>query len=365
MTSSKRRVGIVGVGFGAQVHLPAFRSEGWDVVALCSRHREKATAAARAAGVDAVHTDPLELVRRGDIDAVSISTPPGSHHDIVIAALEAGKHVLCEKPFALDANQAAAMRNAAEVAGRTAMVAHEFRYTPQRAYIKQLLDQGYIGKFQLCTIELYLDRYVTAEPRPLTWLAHKAEGGGVLGALGSHYIDGLRHWFGDVASVTGRLATLRPDLSDPATRRIVQAETDDAFVFILTFRHGGIATMTCSLAATPARGAKIAVMGDSGTLIAEQQGPNPAEDGVVIASRDGTPLHALETPAELAPLTDDRDPRLMAFRLLVRDFTKGIDEKTSPAPNFTDGWRCQQVLDAVRRSSETDATIQVETGGAR
>jgi predicted dehydrogenase len=364
VTSLKRRVGIIGVGFGAQVHLPAFRSEGWEVVALCGRNREKTAKVASAAGVNAVHTDPMELVRREDIDAVSISTPPGSHHDIAIAALKAGKHVLCEKPFALDASQAAEMRSAAEVGGRTAMVAHEFRYTPQRAYIKQLLDDGHIGKFQLCTIELFLDRYVTSEPRPLTWIAYKSEGGGLLGALGSHYIDGLRHWFGEVASVTGRLAILRPDLWDSAGKRMVQSETDDAFIFILTFKNGGIATMTSSFAASPARGAKIAVMGDAGTLIAEQEGPNPTEDGVVTASRNGAPLDVLKTPAAYTRLSDDRDHRLTAFRLLVRDFAKGIEENTSPAPNFTDGWRCQQVLDAVRKSSETGATIQLDAGGA-
>src|SRR5437879_7363180 len=102
VSSTKRRIGIIGVGFGAQVHVPGFRSEGWDVAAICSRSREKALKAAGAAGIADVHTDPLELIRRDDLAAVSITTPPGSHRDLAIAALESGKHVLCEKPFALD-----------------------------------------------------------------------------------------------------------------------------------------------------------------------------------------------------------------------------------------------------------------------
>jgi predicted dehydrogenase len=356
--SASRRVGIIGVGFGSQVYVPAFASEGWDVVALCSRHADKARKAADAAGVPDIHTDPLELIARRDIDAVGIVTPPGAHHDLTLAALAAGKHVMCEKPFALDAGQATAMRDAAERSGKTAMIGHEFRHTPQRAYIKALLDDGYIGRFQLCTIELFLDRYVTPQPRPATWMALAAEGGGILGALGSHYIDGLRHWFGDVKSVTGRLLTLRPDLAD-ATGRIVEAETDDAFVFTLEFASGGIATMIASFAATPARGAKIAVMGDCGTLIAEQPGPNPMEDGVVAASRGGSPLQPLATPPRYTPFTDSRDHRLMAFRLLVRDFNDGIARGTSPSPNFTDALRCQQVLDAVRESSRAGRTIAV------
>ncbi len=359
MTTKQRRIGIIGIGFGVQVHAPGFRSEGWDVAALCSRHRDKARAAADAAGIADVHSDPLEMIARTDLDAIAITAPPGAHHPLALAALAAGKHVLCEKPFALDAAQAAAMRDAAEASGRTAMVAHEFRHTPQRAYIRDLLADGYVGKFEQCTIELYLDRFVSREPRPLTWFGYRADGGGVLGALGSHYIDALRHWFGDVAAARGRLDTLRPDLRDAATGAIHRAETDDTFAFTLDFRNGGMATMNASFVATPARGARIVVMGDNGTLIAEQPGPNPMEDGVVIGSRGGSPLAPLPTPAQYLPLTDARDHRLMAFRMLVREFNRGIDAGTSPAPNFTDGLRCQQVMDAVRASSADGGRVVV------
>jgi predicted dehydrogenase len=360
MAAANRRVGIIGVGFGSQVYAPAFASEGWEVAAFCSRDREKARKAADTAGVSDIHTDPLELIGRPDIAAVGIVTPPASHDTLSIAALEAGKHVLCEKPFALDAARGRAMLEAARRTGRTAMVGPAFRQTPQRAYIKQLLDEGYIGRFRLCTMELFLDRYVTKDPRPLTWLARRADGGGILGALGSHYIDGLRHWFGEVANASGRLLTMRPDVRDAATGSVMQAETDDTFTFTLEFAKGGIATMMASFATTPARGARIVVMGDEGTLMAEQPGPNPMEDGIVIGSRHGSPLTALSTPEHYTPFKDPRDHRLMAFRLLVRDFTRGIDERTSPAPNFDDGLRCQQVMDAIRASAESGRTIPVD-----
>jgi predicted dehydrogenase len=359
MASSRRRIGIIGAGFGVQVYVPAFRSEGWDVVAICSRSPQKAAQASAATGVADTHTEPLELIARDDLDAVAIATPPPGHRPLSVAALASGKHVLCEKPFAMNAAEANEMCDAAERSGLTAMVGHEFRHTPQRAYVKALLDEGYVGEFQLCTIELYLDRYVTAKPRPYTWMASLSEGGGLLGALGSHYVDGLRHWFGDIASVSGRLATLRPDLVDPATDAAVKADADDTFLFTLEFVNGGFATMTASFATTPTRGAKIAVMGTRGTLIAEQPGPNPMEDGVVIASRDGAPLEPLVTPSRYTPFIDARDHRLMAFRLLVREFTRGIDERSSPSPNFVDGLRCQQALDAVRASSASGRTISL------
>ena len=108
--------------------------------------------------------------------------------------------------------------------------------------------------------------------------------------------------------------------------------------------------MISSFAFAPARGAKIVVMGDEGMLVAEQTGPNPAEDGVVIGSHDGAALAPLPTPAQYTPFTDARDHRLMAFRLLVREFNAGIERGVSPPPNFDDGMRCQEVLDAVREA---------------
>ena len=357
MATSGRKIGIIGVGFGAQVHVPAFRSEGWDVAAICSRDREKARKAAAEAGIEGVHSDAMELIGRADLDAVSIITPPSAHRALAVAALRAGKHVLCEKPFAMDAREGEEMLEAAEKSRRTAMVAHEFRHTPQRSYIRQLVRDGYLGAFRLCTIELFLDRYVTPKPRPLGWIARKADGGGLLGALGSHYIDGLRYWFGEIVTASGRLETLRPDLVDERTGAPARADSDDTFTMSLAFENGGLATMIASFATTPTRGARIVVMGDEGTLIAEQPGPNPLEDGVVVASRHGSPLQTLPTPSEHAPFKDPRDHRLMAFRLLVRDFTRGVEEGASPAPSFVDGLRCQRVLDAVRESSATGRTI--------
>ena len=113
MPESQRKVGVIGVGFGTQVYVPAFRSEGWDVAAICSRNRDKAVKAARDAGIRDVHTDPLELIARDDLDAVAIAAPPAGHHPLALAALAAGRHVLCEKPFALNAAQGAEMLDAA------------------------------------------------------------------------------------------------------------------------------------------------------------------------------------------------------------------------------------------------------------
>ena len=354
-----RKVGVIGAGFGTQVHVPGFRSEGWEVPALFSRNPDRARNAAESAGIPDVYSDAMELIARDDLDAIAIATPPGQHHDLAIAALKSGKHVLCEKPFALDAKQAEEMYQAAQESGLTAMVAHEFRHTPQRAFIKEQIESGYVGDFQLCNIELFFSRGVPAEPPTMAWAHRSSEGGGYLGAIGSHYIDGLRYWFGDVKSARGDLMTVRPDVRDDATGELTEASTDDTFTFTLTFTNGGMATMTASTAFTPSRGARISVMGTEGMLYAEQAGHNPAEDGQTSGSRKGEPLQQLETPARLMPFSDERDPRLMAFRLLVRDFNRGIEEGTSPNPNFGDAMKCQQVLDAIRESAKTGSVVSL------
>lgn len=346
----KLRIGVIGVGFGATVHVPAFQSEGWDVAAVWSRRPERGREAAERYGVPHVHDDWRELVARDDLDAVAIATPPAAHHEMVTAALEAGKHVLCEKPFALDAAEARAMRDLAAARGRTAMVAHEFRWAPQRAQVKALLEQGYIGEPRLVSAELFLGR-AAGTPPPLAWGARAAEGGGFLGALGSHYIDGFRHWFGDIASATGVLRTLRPDRTAP-DGAIVQGDADDAFSFTLTFQSGVVATMTASSAVSPAQGARILVAGTDGVLVATQRGPNPEPDGVVLAGKAADrALAALPVPEHVRPFEDDRDPRLVAFRLMLREFERGIREGSSPAPSFEDALRCQEALDAIRASA--------------
>ena len=149
MTKTSLRIGVIGVGFGTRVHIPAFQSEGMNVVAVCARHRDRAEKAAEEFGIPGAYTDYRFMLEEVDLDAVSIVTPPAYHHEIATAVMAAGKHVLCEKAFAMDHNEAQEMWRKAKESGVTAMIAHEFRFAPGRAYVKELLEQGYA--------QIYLD----------------------------------------------------------------------------------------------------------------------------------------------------------------------------------------------------------------
>ncbi len=359
MAGEKLRLGVIGVGFGATVQIPGFLSEGWEVVAVCSRTPERVNKTAAAFNIPHAYTDYRELVQRDDLDAVSIVTPNFLHHPMTIAALKAGKHVLCDKPMAMDKQQAREMLDIALETGLTAMIAHEFRFSPQRAYLKELLDDGYIGTFRLAALELLQGPRAVPDDKPMTWNSEATMGGGFLAGLGSHFIDALRFLIGEINGVFGSLAVHDPGRIDEAGNGVT-TDVDDAFTFTAAFAAGGYATMSGAREAPFGQGAQMKLYGAEGALSAPHAGFNPPPEGKVYGARLGDPdLHELPMPERLTPFEDARDLRLLPFRLLVREFARGIREGSSPPPSFYDGYRCQLVLDAVKQSHDTGRWVEV------
>ena len=362
MAGNGLRVGVIGVGFGVAVHVPAFRTEGWEVTAICARTVEKVEAAAKEHEIPNVFTDFRELVASDQIDAVAVVTPPVAHAEATLAAIAAGKHVLCEKPFAMNITEAKAMRDAAAAKSITAMVAHEFRYTPQRLQARDLMAQGYVGEPRTVYAQANFALGRAGAIAPMTWQANLADGGGALGALGSHFLDSFRWWVGDITAVSARLATLRPDRTDPATGATTQADGDDTFTINLRFANGAVGSFAYTATAAVHMGAQITISGTEGVLSLPQSGVNPTTTEVVWAGKAGdTQVEQIPMPEQFQALPDDRDRRIPAFRRLVRDFTQGIREGNSPSPNFDDGVAVQAILDAVRESSATGKEVVVRS----
>ncbi|MEX2599391.1 MAG: Gfo/Idh/MocA family oxidoreductase [Dehalococcoidia bacterium] len=359
------RVGVIGGRFGAKVHIPAFLSEGYELVAVCTRREESAKATADEFGVPNIFTDYNEMLRMPGLDAVAVVTPPALHHPIGMAALEAGKHVVCEKPFTLNAKEAHSLWRKAEDTGLTAMIAHEFRFASARARVAELVQEGYIGTLHTCLVNLFLGARFDRVEKPITYDDIEAEGGGLLWGQGSHSVDCLRHWFGDVTSVFGKVSTHLPQRTDPQTGAPVQATADDAFMARLEFAKGGWASMTFNYAAGFGEGSRIEIYGSEGTLVTPEEpgARNPAAHGTVLGARIGDKaLQELPIPERLEPFEDDRDVRLMPMRLLVREFERGIQEGHSPSPSFHDAFRNQQVLDAIRESSVSGREVRIPLG---
>ena len=349
------RIGVLGTGWGTRISVPALRAEGWHVAALWSRNAERASTQAAELGIPFATHDASALINRPDIDAVTIVTPTPTHRDLCLQALAAGKHVLAEKPMAMNAGEAEEMAVAAESAGVTAMINFEFRFTPQRLHVQRLLADGYLGSLRHGMAELYWAPPLAQ--RELNWRSQAAMGGGVLNEHGSHYIDALHQWLGGIRSVSAQIETFVPERrgAGPAA----QADADDFFTATFGMAQGGFVVLTQSWAAGCPLGMRATLVGSDGVLITSDRETMMFDGEVCGAPAGGHDLNPLPLPPDIAPF-DEPDWRVGSSRRLLREFLRGIREGCSPAPNFADGLRCQRVLDAIRESARSGRTVVLQ-----
>ncbi len=343
------RVGIIGAGFARRVQLPGLRLIP-DVtpVAIASRQRANAEAVAREFAIPAVFDRGDELARSPSVDLVLVSSTPPSHARYAIAALDAGKRVLCEKPLAMDAAEAWRTVEAAErQPSRIAWVDHELRYEPNRRKIRDLIRSGAIGEVQ--HLELSLKPYLRGDGRPQTaaapwtWWFDGAQGGGIIGAVGSHLIDLCRFWTGrEVTRVAGRTATFgRERLDAGGVARAVTA--DELSAGVLSLGDGVVATLTLSSVAHHGVGHLTQITGTEGTLLLT--GETKLEIGT-----PGGPLEDISVPDDLMGRTAVNNMWARSFVRLLRDLA-GVVAGNAPAgepATFRDGWQIQRALDALR-----------------
>ena len=344
------RVGVFGAGWGTRVSVPAFRAAGWDVVGLWSRHPERAEAEADRLDIPFATGDVAALITHPEIDAVAIHTPPDTHLALCRAAFDAGKHVLCDKPFATNAADARAILRLAEASGLVAMINFEFRFAPLRLQIKELLEQGAVGSFRHAAIELHTNNPLIALGRP--WRLDPGQGGGILNELGSHYIDRLRHWFGDLSTVSGQLASFPPSDADSVLA------SEDWLGAICTFVDGGIATLDMSWVTDPPTGLGVTIVGSDGVLTAHAPGSMLTEGEIAIA-RSGEKLFTPVQPKSDEAGSDSGNSAIMASQRLIAAFGDGISDGVSPAPDFADGLQTQIAMDAIRESATSGRTVRL------
>ena len=346
------RIGVLGTGWGTRISVPALRAEGWHVAALWSRNAERAEQQAADLEIPFATNDASALINRPDVDAVTIVTPTPTHRDLCLEALAAGKHVLAEKPMAMNAGEAEDMAAAAESAGVTAMINFEFRFTPQRLHVQRLLAEGYLGRLRHGMVELYWAPPLAE--RDLNWRSQAVMGGGVLNEHGSHYIDALHQWVGDIRSVSARVETFVPQ------RRGAGGEADAEDFFTATFgmAQGGVVVLTQSWAAAFGQGMRATLAGSEGMLVTACRETMMFDGEVCGAPAGGEDLQVLPLPPDIVPF-DEADWRVASSRRLLREFLRGIREGCSPVPNFADGLRCQRVIDAIRESARSGRTVML------
>ena len=343
---------VVGTGFGCRVHVPALRAAGFDVVGLVGTDPDRTARRAERSGVPEAFTDLDVALARPDVVAVTIATPPQTHAPLAVAAADAGKHVVCEKPFALDAVEARSMLAAAERAGVTHLVGHEFRWAPDRAVAARALAAGAIGAPRFATFVSYVPLVPDPAAKVPGWWFDEAAGGGWLGASGSHVVDQIRTWLGEFASVSATLGvtSARDDVAE------------DSFTVRFRLRSGVDGVLQQTAAAWGPYSGLTRVAGTDGSLWAEG-------DTVWLADRAGERvLPVLDDLApEPAPPESD-DPRHRFTHLELGPYTRlcsvlraaadgRAPEAAVPIPTFADGVACMEVLDAIRASAAADGAV--------
>ncbi len=376
-------VGMVGYAFMGRVHSQAWRSVGAffdlpvkpSMAVLSGRSRANTEAAAESMGWASVETDWKELVKRDDVHLVDICTPGDSHAEIAIAALEAGKHVLCEKPLANTVEEAEAMATAARAAaarGVRSMVAFNYRRVPAVALARQLVAEGRLGTIRHVRAQ-YLQDWIVDPDFPLVWRLQKDKAGsGALGDIGAHIIDTAQFILGEhltgVSAITETFIKERPladasaGLSAQGGAEMGQVTVDDAAIFTGRFGGGAIASFEATRFATGRKNAlRIEVNGSLGSISFDFESLNElwfhdhtlaAEEGGfrrVLVTEAGHPYAGAWWPPGHGLGYEN------TFTHEVKDFLEAIAAGADPTPTFDDGLQVQKVLDAVERSAGDDS----------
>lgn len=355
--SKKLRFGVIGAGNFAEVcHIPGLQSHPQaEVVALCGRRKENAMAMAQRHNIPDIHTDYHELIMRDDIDGVTVVTPNVLHAEIAIAALRAGKHVMCEKPIAMNAMSAKEMLNAGKASGKIHMVTFTLRYLHCLCKLKEMLHAGIIGK----------PHYIRIREEGISGLSlnFKAgwrevmalSGGGLIQDMGSHYVDLVNWIVAPISEVSGILLNILRTRPNAITNEPTLIDADDlnATFFRTTTNILGDYMLS---RITPGHGEwGFEVAGEEGALMGFLSRGN----------RDELRLLRVDGNWEIVPLPEEtqvHEP--LALGRMMRSF---VDAILRGAPDgvrdatFDDGYRVQATLEAIKQSMRDKRWVEVNT----
>ncbi len=354
--ADKVRIGIVGTSWWADLmHLPASKSHPTaELVAICGRNRDRAREMAEKYQIAQVFTDYQEMITHGGIDGIVVSVPDDLHYEITIKAIEAGVHVLCEKPLAMSAGQAREMYEKAEKANIKHMTCFTHRWMPATRYLRRLITEGYIGR---CLSAEF--RYVSGGGRggDYKWRFDRKRSLGALGDFGAHMID-LAFW------LVGEISTVGAHLMTSVNRHGPDGEaldsTNDSALLLTEFQNGGHGVINVSkVAHIGDRGQefRIVLHGEKGTLEVDSN----MRDGYKVygAKNDEKKLTAHRIPDDILCGIDQDSPVMQQLQQVFTEqpagcrlFVDAIAEDRKISPSFYDGLQAQKVIAAAIESDK-------------
>lgn len=362
---------VVGTGFGLFTHTRALREAGFEVRAIVGRNRERTAERAAPLGIPLATDNLAEALTDPKIRLVTVATPPHAHVDPVMEALAAGRHVVCEKPFAKDLAQARAMLEAAEKAGVVHMLGAEFRFDSAQALLRRVVREGRIGK-PLHFLRIYHQPGLQDPNETLApWWEDADQGGGFLGAFGSHMIDQVQSMLGPITSLSCILQTLAPGRPNMTA--------DDSYSLQFVTEEGAKGMLIAAMAAPGPLVMATKLVGSEGAAWI-QSGASYGDPEEVWIERGGKAervampddlVNAPPTPFPVEELIQTEMDRwhtqgfdVPPYARLFSEMRAHISGETPSLPEragtFRDAAQGQAVLDAARRSSMEGRWVEVE-----
>jgi len=359
-------IGIIGTGFARKVQIPAFQScEGAKIVSVASGSLENAKSTAGEFDVPHYTADWRETIAREDVDLVCITTPPKLHREMALAALSAGKHVLCEKPMAMNVAEASEMTRAAGGADLLALIDHELRFLPGRQHAYRMIRDGSIGKIRHA--KCYFQAPHRGDPTlPWNWWSDADQGGGALGAIGSHVIDSF-HWFLGT-SIESVFCQLQAQIKErPVPGGESRAVTsDDESLMILRFADGefvdhATGVVSISMTEIPAYKHRVELYGTEGALAVDARGEvffakQGDDDWKEVGVDFGDPIAGVPDTGFSSGFT--------VFAPHIIDAITAGQTSIEHAATFADGLSVQRVLDAAHESNRSGRSVRIEAQAA-
>ena len=374
-------VAMIGYAFMGKAHSNAWRNVAsfFDVPAfeqkvLVGRNAAGVKEAAATYGWAETATDWRTVLDRDDIHIVDICAPGWMHAEIATAALEAGKHVLLEKPLANTLAEAEAMTAAAQAAralGVQSMVGFNYRRVPALALARELIAEGRVGTVRQVRAA-YLQDWLADETAPMTWrLTKETAGSGALGDIASHAIDQVLFLLGDrVTDVSGRTHTFTT--RRPGATGLEEVTVDDAASATLSLASGAVASVDASRVAPGRKNSlQVEIYGDKGAIRFDLENLNELQflDATAPAREQGYRRILVSEPEH--PYLEAWWPQghiigwEHTFTHEIRDFLLAVDGGTPPSPSFEDGLEVQRILHAIEESAAAKSTtIQIGSSTA-
>ena len=348
--TAKRPIGvaIAGLGFGDAVHRPALAANpGLELVALWHRRQERLDQVCADSGLKG-YTDWDSLLADQAVDAVIIATPPAPRHQLALQALQAGKHLLLEKPVALDAQQVADLQREAISRRLSVAVDFEYRAVPLFQQAARLLQNGAVGRPWLVKMDWLMSSRANPN-RAWSWYSQADQGGGVIGALGTHAFDTLAWLVGPVQQLQSMTRTAIPERPDAEGRQQPCDADDIALINAeLACHQGGTVAAQIALAsvARNGRGCWLEIYGSEGTLVLGSENQKDYVHGFSLTlHRDGEAARSIQADDDLRFATTWSDGRVAPVARLQSWWAESITSGKPMVPGLSEGLVSQQACD--------------------